>query len=443
VSQRGAKSARASGRGDARRWDVFSLRAAVVFALVAGGCGDSDADGPELEGESEAADSDDGVADDDDDNDDATPPGRDDASDDDDGDDDDDDVPEPTGPALPDRPEDQRCLFVATTGGLTTAERREAPRWLSESRCFTDLPNLVGTADVVPYEINAPLWTDGAIKLRQIHLPAGTTMALLPNGDITWPTGTVMFKHFSLPAVVDDPTTARPIETRVMVLEADGWRFFTYVWTDDGKDAERLIDGETLEVPMLDDSGEELLLPYSVPAEDDCSFCHGPSEERVLGPRGPQLQRDVRYTNGTFNQLQALRDAGWLVPADEDTMALEPIADPHDDEAAIEARARAVLHANCSHCHRPGGWVPAELKMDLRYDTPLSETVACDVPRRYYNPWASGDIRIDPGDPDNSFVLQRMLVRGLGQMPPMATFVVDDDGTDVVAEWIATLEDCD
>ena len=435
MTQWGADSARASGPTDARRWGVPSMRTAVVLALLLGGCGDgSSGDGAGAEDGSEAGESDDGAADDDDD--DAVPPARDD-------DDDDDDDPQPTGPALPDRPEDQRCLFVATTGGLTTGERRDAPQWLSESRCFADLPSLIGVADVVPYEINAPLWTDGAIKLRQIHLPAGTTMQLQPDGEIVWPRGTVMFKHFSLPAVADDPSTARPIETRVMVLEAEGWQFYTYVWTDDGEDAERVIDGDTLEVAMLDESGEEMLLPYTVPAEGDCSFCHGPAEERVLGPRGQQLQREVAYPTGTFNQLEALRDAGWLVPAEDEAMALEAIADPHDEDADLEARARAVLHANCSHCHRPGGWVPAEMKMDLRYDTPLSETAACDVPRRYYNPWAPGDYRIAPGDPDDSFVLQRMLVRGLGQMPPLATFVVDDDGTDVLADWIATLDGCD
>lgn len=409
----------------------MNVRIAAIAAALLLGCGESPDGAPEEHGESDGAGSD-GVA-----GDDETPPAR-------EGDDDDDhdDDPQPTGPALPDRPEDQRCLFVGTAGGLTTAEQREAPRWLSESRCFADLPRMVGTADVVPYEINAPLWTDGAIKLRQIHLPAGTTMELQSDGEIVWPTGAVIFKHFSLPMVVDDASTARPIETRVMVLETDGWRFYTYVWTDDGQDAERVVDGDTLEVGMLDDSGQEILLPYTVPAEEDCSYCHGPAEERVLGPRGPQLQREVDYAMGTFNQLEALRDAGWLVSADDEAMALEPIADPHDEGAAIEARARAVLHANCSHCHRPGGWVPAEMKMDLRYDTPLDETDACDVPRRYYNPWAPGDFRIAPGDPDDSFVLQRMLVRGLGQMPPLATFVVDDEGTDVVAEWIATLDGC-
>ena len=433
MTSKDADSARASIHGPARPWAVVSLRIATALVLLFGGCGDEGSEPAPADDESESAgdDDDDDNTDADDDDDDAGPPRA-------PGDPD----PPPTGPALWDRPEDQRCLFVATTGGFTTGEPREAPQWLSQSRCFADLPNLIGAADVVPYEINAPLWTDGAIKLRQIHVPVGTTMQLHPDGEIVWPEGTVMFKHFSLPTHVDDPSTARPIETRVMVLD-QGWKFYTYLWTEDGQDAERVIEGETFDIPMTDADGEEMLMPYSVPAEQDCSFCHGPEEERVLGPVGEQLQREVEYPTGIFNQLEALRDAGWLEPVTEETMAITAIADPDDESASVEARARAVLHGNCSHCHRPGGWVPTELKMDLRYDTPLSDMIACDVPRRYYNPWATGEIRIDPGAPENSLVLQRMLVRGLGQMPPMATFVVDDAGTDVVTEWIATLDGCE
>ena len=31
--------------------------------------------------------------------------------------------------------------------------------------------------------------------------------------------------------------------------------------------------------------------------------------------------------------------------------------------------ARAYLHGNCGHCHRPGGWTPPDLDMDLLFTT--------------------------------------------------------------------------
>jgi hypothetical protein len=117
-----------------------------------------------------------------------------------------------------------------------------------------------------------------------------------------------------------------------------------------------------------------------------------------------------------------------------------PIVAPTDDAAPLESRARAWLHANCGHCHRPGGWAPPDLAMDLRWETPTEDTNLC-APTQYYNPWFPLDDRVAPGDPDASAVWRRLSARGLGQMPPLATYAVDPDA-DVVREWIASLSDC-
>lgn len=79
--------------------------------------------------------------------------------------------------------------------------------------------------------------------------------------------------------------------------------------------------------------------------------------------------------------------------------------------------------------------------MDLRWSQPTSETQTCGVPPQYHNPWATGSHRITPGDPEDSLIWQRISIRGLGQMPPLATEVVDPDA-DVVRQWIESLETC-
>ncbi|HEU4611136.1 MAG TPA: hypothetical protein VFS15_03625 [Kofleriaceae bacterium] len=91
-------------------------------------------------------------------------------------------------------------------------------------------------------------------------------------------------------------------------------------------------------------------------------------------------------------------------------------------------------------CHRPGG--PAQGDLDLRIDTPLADTNACDRAPAF------GDLELDdarviaPGAPGRSVLLARMGTRGDDQMPPLGTFEVDTVATATIAEWIASLTSC-
>ena len=49
------------------------------------------------------------------------------------------------------------------------------PRRLSETKIFRDLSTLEPSAGVIPYEVNAPFWSDGAVKQRWIVLPGDGT----------------------------------------------------------------------------------------------------------------------------------------------------------------------------------------------------------------------------------------------------------------------------
>src|SRR5690606_15871493 len=46
----------------------------------------------------------------------------------------------------------------------------EFPATLAETGLFTDLQNLVPVPGIVPYNINVPFWSDGAIKSRWFGL---------------------------------------------------------------------------------------------------------------------------------------------------------------------------------------------------------------------------------------------------------------------------------
>jgi mono/diheme cytochrome c family protein len=117
------------------------------------------------------------------------------------------------------------------------------------------------------------------------------------------------------------------------------------------------------------------------------------------------------------------------------------LADPADATAPLDARARAYLHTNCAHCHRPNG--PAPTALDLRYSTALGDMGACDAPANNGDVGLGADARIvAPGDPARSVLAARMERRDAAAMPPLASFVADDAGVALVRDWIATLTGC-
>lgn len=307
------------------------------------------------------------------------------------------------------------------------------PRQFSASGCYTDFQAVTGSPDAIPYELNAPLWTDGAIKRRHIVLPVGETISVADDGTIAFPEGTVLLKTFSFEFAAGDPASERPVETRVMILRSFGWEFHSYEWDETGTEAELLASGKRVTLALPD--GE---LDYDFPSRAECGYCHSAATPGPLGPRLDQFAREVDYGHTVADQLAAFESIGLFDVALPEVF---PMAAPDDESANAEQRARAYLHTNCGHCHRPGGWIPPGLGMDLRYDTPTPDAALCDAPTEYYIPWFPFDVRVVPGDPENSAVWNRLSSRGLGQMPPLATHAVDP-GAEAVRQWIAGMAVC-
>ncbi len=329
-----------------------------------------------------------------------------------------------------------RPLALGATGALRLREADPDhalgwPERLSDTGCFTSLPDLAPGPDLVPYGLNAPLWTDGAEKRRFWALPPGAALGVAADGRLTFPVGSVILKDFAFAG----PSGTTRVETRVMSRRPFGWSFHTYRWDADGQDA-TLLPGDTAtyrELMVPDGDGTPAPLTYLFPSRANCLTCHDPSGPSVLGPTLAQLRRPVRP--GGPDQIDALVAAGLLVgPTDAPALV-----DPADVLAPLGERARAYLHGNCAHCHRPGGWTPPDLGMDLRHTTPLADAGVCGVRRRYTAFGIPGELRIDPGDPGNSNLLQRMLHRGFGQMPPVATERVDPRVRAVLVPWIEGL----
>jgi hypothetical protein len=114
------------------------------------------------------------------------------------------------------------------------------------------------------------------------------------------------------------------------------------------------------------------------------------------------------------------------------------MVDPYDVTQDLAARARSYLHANCSQCHVEAGGGNAQ--MDLEFTTALEKMKVLDVSPLHHKYGMEGARLIAPGDPGRSILLQRISHRGEGQMPQLATTLVDDQAVNLLRDWILQLK---
>jgi uncharacterized repeat protein (TIGR03806 family) len=322
------------------------------------------------------------------------------------------------------RPPNPSCKVpeaVPETGSLGLPAR------LSETGCFDPSAPIRPLPGLIPYEVNMPLWSDGAAKERWLALPDGARMHVSPDGDLDLPAGSVTVKTFSV--------AGRRIETRFLVRLMTGeWAGYTYEWNEAGTDAVVLSEGSRRR--MLGDQ------QWHYPTRAECLSCHTEAAGRTLGLELSQLNTEVQYAGGpATNQLSLWSTWGLFdAPLPGDPHGLPALPTPADTNAPLDVRARAYMHANCSICHRPG--VELTGRTDFRFTTPLSQTMTCDAePRDLLR--APPDARIlMPGNPDKSMIVVRMLELGRGRMPEVGSLMVDEEGVKLVSDWIRALPGC-
>jgi len=322
--------------------------------------------------------------------------------------------------------------FVETAGS-----GGEIPDRLSETGVFTSLATLAPAAGLIEYDLNQPFWSDGASKRRFLALPDGTRIGFAATGAWSFPTGTLLVKHFELELTEGVPGSARRLETRLLVRTASGWQGFTYRWNPDGTDAVLLSGRETETISVSVPGGGTREQVYEYPSRTDCLVCHNDAAGFALGIATRQLNRDFAYPAATDNQLRSLDHIGLFAGAIGAPAQYDAFAAADDAGRGLDERARAYLHVNCASCHRPGGPTPDAL--DLRFDTELAATGALDtVPTAGDLGLADARI-IAPGDRARSVLWERMRLLDGNRMPPLSSHRVDDVGVALVGDWIDTL----
>ena len=350
---------------------------------------------------------------------------------------------------------------------------------------------------VVPYEVNSPLWSDGALKTRGMRLPTGgkihvkdcaqnptecgvldpaTFKCCLPpadDGKWVFPAGTVMVKNFMFPDA-SRPSGYKLIETRLFVhmdhvVQVEGvkteWVGYGYQWDDAQMDATiigGLVGGSDTGVsatfhvaPTAGAAPQPLTWDY--PSRIDCITCHMPITPATtpvsgytLGPETAQMNRVA--AGDTMNQIDKLAALGVFETAPVKPYKAALVA-PYPGQsgspsqtATLEQRARSYMHANCAFCHRPDGkWNG----FDVRYDVPLKSTALCNAAPGKGDLGVTGATLLTPKNPMTSLMWLRMhapvgtvMNGGTGRMPAIASAVVDTQATDLMSQWITSITAC-
>lgn len=256
-------------------------------------------------------------------------------------------------------------------------------------------------------------------------LPNNTSITVGSDGDFDFPSRTVLMKNFRLGNQL--------IESRLFMKHPDGvWAGYTYQWNGAQTQATLVPGGGT---------GVHSGQTWVYPSPGQCLQCHTSAAGNSLGLEIAQLNGSLKYpqTGRNANQIVTLNALGMLNPAPTQDVAQLPRYRKPDGSAGgtLAQRARAYLHSNCAQCHRPNGGTTVNL--DLRYAVAVSSSNTCNIAPSAGDLGVAGAKRIVPGDPAHSVLYLRMNRRGANQMPPIASNVVDADGTALISEWIQSM----
>jgi uncharacterized repeat protein (TIGR03806 family) len=325
------------------------------------------------------------------------------------------------------------------------------PRRLSETGLFESTFAHRPAPGVEPYAINVELWADGASAERLIAIPGAGQLRFDDQGYGQLPEGSVLVRTVSITTGGEGGKVPqrRRVETQILHLEAEAWRPYSYVWTDDQTDALLAESGGsvlTLKVSDPREPQETFERTYRVHSRAECMLCHNPWVEKQttifgvqsaspLAVHQAQWDRPRQSGTGSSDQLAHFREVGLL--ASEPVRPVSALARIDDESASLERRVRSYLHVNCSHCHQFNAGGSANIVLGM--EVPLEETRTVDVRPIQGTFGIDGARIIAPGDPSRSILYYRMSKLGGGRMPRIGSNQVDARTVRLVRQWIAAM----
>jgi uncharacterized repeat protein (TIGR03806 family) len=311
------------------------------------------------------------------------------------------------------------------------------PRKLSESGLFESVKGHVMKPAMIPYSVNAVLWSDGAAKQRWLGLPGDEKIGYRKNRGWDFPEETVIVKSFFIETEEGNPKSKRWIETRFLTRQNREWHGYSYAWNDAETDGELVeAKGADREFTIKTKAGEKKL-NWRYPSRAECMVCHTSTANFVLGFTELQMNHEHSYGSVRENQLAVFERLGLFKEFKAAPVKLKKLVDPYDKSQDLTARVRSYLHSNCSQCHIESGGGNAQ--MELEFTKSLAEMKIINV-KPVHDTFGLKDAKlVAPGHPERSVLLHRISQRDKGHMPPLATRVVDREMVEAIREWIRSM----
>lgn len=337
------------------------------------------------------------------------------------------------------------------------------PKLISGTGMYKNMATKEFNTDVIPFEVNTPLWTDGAFKQRYVAVPAGAGIIYDDTADTyAYPDRAMVIKNFSVDTIPGDPSSRILFETRFsgvrIVAGKEKWYLWTYHWRQDQTDADLVVDAgkdATVRVYRNGTANPPFMKKWRFPGKLQCAACHrvqGTGGRTVLAFFTAQLNRPLS-ANPAMNQLTHLFDIGILKTKDgsRPDLAKSPKWAAWDDAtASLEVRARSYLAANCSGCHGSRGIATTAtgvVNIDYDYHDMKVRTDLVAKKLSGFFPLDSAGL-IVPGRPDRSVVIYRQKMRNQKDldfsaeymaMPPLGSFEPDTNAIAMMSNWVVSL----
>lgn len=306
------------------------------------------------------------------------------------------------------------------------------PKDLRCTGLYSDFATRTVACGLLEYKPAYQLWSDGAEKRRWASIPAGMKIDASDADAFSFPVGTKFFKEFR---IKDANGSERMAETRLLQKSDDGWIYTSYVWSED----------ETQAIQMDNTAGVQNLYGtgHTVPNRDQCNECHVGRKDLILGwdalMLGPGAEGVTREELVALDLVEPGSQLDLTIPGN-----------------AVEKAALGYLHANCGiSCHNElTDSKGRDSGLYLRLEkNELGSVSATDAFTSGMNKAPSANAKIAglpaitgrwygirPGDPARSLLVVRQQQRGVeGQMPRIATNLIDDAGVQVTTAWIASM----
>jgi len=313
------------------------------------------------------------------------------------------------------------------------------PQSISTSGLYSDIGEKIISPGIIPYSVNISFWSDGAYKERFIALPDISKIHFSKDSIWSFPDNSVLVKNFYLERESGNTESRQIVETRFLVRYADeeNWNGYSYIWNDEETDA-FLLDSSATKTFMIIDGDSSYNQEWYFPSRSECLVCHTPATGYVLGLRTAQINKTHQFAAIEDNQLRSYNHIGLFHQDIGENYADFPKFPQIDDSSAnLELRARSYLDVNCANCHVTGG--AGRTNLDLRYNIPLVSAHMIGIPASLENLNIENAMRIQPGQPDSSILFLRMVRNDEHRMPPLASSIIDTQGSKLIREWIDSL----